>query len=122
MVTSESKWKDKGKSLETDVDFWDGEQLVLLDQIITMRKLVSLFKLVLEKQGTIINHTILNLENGELYGFTVEPIPPEGIEVTFNQKRVNLNTVIDISKVQNGDSPPVYNEILFKRQIYNSEE
>ena len=46
----------------------------------------------------------------------------EGIEVTFNQKRVNLNTVIDISKVQNGDSPPVYNEILFKRQIDNSEE
>ena len=33
--------------------------------------------LVLEKQGTIINHTILNLENGELYGFPVEPTPPE---------------------------------------------
>ena len=125
LVTSESKWKDKGKSLETDVIvFKDGEQQdVGIGSNYYDEKIgVFVFKLVLEKQGTIINHTILNLENGELYGFPVEPIPPEGIEVTFNQKRVNLNTVIEITKVQNGDSPPVYNEILFKRQIDNSEE
>ena len=125
LVTSESKWKDKGKSLETDVIvFKDGEQQdVGIGSNYYDEKIgVFVFKLVLEKQGTIINHTILNLENGELYGFPVEPIPPEGIEVTFNQKRVNLNTVIEITKVQNGDSPPVYNEILFKRQINNSEE
>ena len=125
LLSLESKWKDKGKSLETNVIvFKDGEQQdVGIGSNYYDEKIdVFVFKLVLEKQGTTINHSILNSENGELYGFPVEPMPPEGIEVTFNQKRVNLNTVIDISKVQNGDSPPVYNEILFKRQIDDSEK
>ena len=125
LVISESKWKDKGKSLETNVIvFKDGEQqdIGIGSNYYDEKIEVFVFNLALEKQGTTINHSILNSENGELYGFPVEPMPPEGIEVTFNQKRVNLNTVIDITKVQNGDGPPVYNEILFKRQIDDSEK
>ena len=124
-VSSESKWKEKGKSLETNINVYENGKLkdIGIGSNYYDKKLdVFVFKVAFEKLGTTINHSILNPENGELYGFPVEPVPPEGIEVTFNQKRVNLNTVIDISKVQNGDSPPVYNEILFKRQIDDSEK
>ena len=125
LVSSESKWKEKGKSLETNVNVYENGKLkdIGIGSNYYDKKLdVFVFKVAFEKLGTTINHSILNSENGELYGFPVEPMPPEGIEVTFNQKRVDLNTVIDISKVQNGDSPPVYNEILFKRQIDGSEK
>jgi hypothetical protein len=124
-VSSESKWKEKGKSLETNINVYENGKLkdIGIGSNYYDKKLdVFVFKVAFEKLGTTINHSILNPENGELYGFPVEPVPPEGIEVTFNQKRVNLNTIIDISKVQNGDDPPVYNEILFKRQIDDSEE
>ena len=124
-VSSESEWKEKGKSLETKINVYENGKLkdIGIGSNYYDKKLdVFVFKVAFEKLGTTINHSILNPENGELYGFPVEPMPPEGIKVTVSQKRVNLNTVIDISKVQNGDSPPVYNEIIFKRQIDDSED
>ncbi|MGB0325938.1 MAG: hypothetical protein ACPGJR_00260 [Akkermansiaceae bacterium] len=124
-VSSESEWKEKGKSLETKINVYENGKLKdtgIGSNYYDKELNIFVFKLVLEKQGTTINHSILNSENGELYGFPVEPKPPEGIEITFNQKRVNPNTVIEIFKVQNGDSPPVYNEIIFKRQIDDSED
>ena len=54
LVTSESKWKDKGKSLETDVIvFKDGEQQdVGIGSNYYDEKIgVFVFKLVLEKTG-----------------------------------------------------------------------